>query len=298
LTLLVRLELGRGGVFATQDCLGRRIHVEPAPDGCGGEPQDEASPNPTPIAEESVVERDMGNALHAVWIITHRYDGGDGYGVLALVRRDKEGLATLALGSLRMRTERVKLDHWTIQHQSLLVASGETCSATEPARPAGRAGSSPNCQRSVRIATQRGTRLVEAPLLDPSGKCLQPPGFELARQHERTLPSGLRRRFELTANVTHDARHVVIEERLLVRDLDPSAPLLPAREVQHVETNRLIEPLPGGRLVTRQASLWSRAVENHASAGGHAEPDDQVSPGPRARQHTRPQGSSAQNAAQ
>jgi hypothetical protein len=258
LTLLVRLELGRGGVFATQDCLGRRIRVEPAP-----------------IAEESVVERDMGDSLHAVWIITHRYDGGDGYGVLALVRRDKSGLATLALGALRMRTERVKLDHWRIQNQSLLVASGETCAAADQARPTGRVGSSPSCQRTVRIASQRGTRLIEAPLLDAAGKCLQPPGFELARQHERGLPSGLRRRFELTANVTHDARHVVIEERLLVRDVDPSAPLLPPREVQHVETSRLIQPLPDGRLVTRQASLWSRAVEGHGDHDGQVSPSTQ-----------------------
>jgi len=267
LALLVRLELGRGGVFATQDCLGRRIHVERAPTDCAGDRdrQEDSALSLAPIAEESVVERDLGGSLHAIWIITHRYDGGDGYGVLALVRRDKSGLQTLALGSLRMRTERVRLDHWTIQNQHLVVASGESCT------PASATGQSPSCQRTVHIASQRGTRLIEAPLVDPAGKCLQPAGFELAREHERSLPSGLRRRFEMTANVTHDLRNVVIEERLVVRDVDPGAPLLPPREVQHVETSRLIQPLPDGRLVTRQASLWSRAVDGQGQGQGQGQ---------------------------
>jgi hypothetical protein len=250
-SLLLRLELGHGGVFARRDCLGRTIPVEPIASCSAAGP--EGTPSSEPIAEESVLVRDLGGDRHLIWIITHRFDSGEGYGPLALVHHARDALELEALGTLRMRTERVKLEYWAIKDDRVIVASGETCEETR--------GKEPGCKRSVSLRVQRGMSLVDLPLSDPDGRCLQPASFELAQKQERTLPSGLVRRFELSANVTHDARYVVIEERLLVRDTDPSAPLQPAREVQRIETNRFIQAA-SGRLVTRQHSLWSRAVDS------------------------------------
>jgi hypothetical protein len=122
----------------------------------------------------------------------------------------------------------------------------------------------------VRLLMQRGGGLLDAPVLDTAGRCIQDASFELVRQEEQTLPSGLQRSYQLTPNVSHDARYVVVEERLVVRDTDPNTPLLPAREVQRIETNRFIHA-HAGRLVTRQHSLWTHAVET-ASAPTDAYP--------------------------
>jgi hypothetical protein len=89
--------------------------------------------------------------------------------------------------------------------------------------------------------------------------------FQLARKQERPLGSGVMRTFELSADITHDSRYVVVEERLLVRDADPRSQSQPARIVQRVETRRLLQPY-AGRLVTRQDSLWKRAVDNAAKS--------------------------------
>jgi hypothetical protein len=101
--------------------------------------------------------------------------------------------------------------------------------------------------------------LIEAPLIDHSGRCLQEPLIELTREQQQPLASGLRRSFELTSAVGHDARQIVLEERLVVRDMDPSMPLVPPRVVQRVEANRFIRA-QGGHLVSEQHPLWSRAL--------------------------------------
>lgn len=256
LSLLVQLDLGRGGVYATHDCLGHAIRYR-APAACSGsvERQD-PEPAPVPIARESVIERELGADTHAIWLVTHRFADGTGFGPVALVQREKTGLRVTALGTLRLPSERVQLERWTMRGQPVLVASGETCAADDVAGK--------SCQRRSHLALQRGDQLLDAPLFDADGRCLQPPDFELRRQAQRRLASGLQRSFELQAKLTHDARHIVVEERLVVRDVDPGAPLLPARELQHIELQRFIEP-SHSRLVTRQPSLWTRGVESQTT---------------------------------
>jgi hypothetical protein len=254
LKVLVQLELGRGGVYATRDCTGHAIRYRP-PETCAHDPADDAQPRLATISQEAVLERDLGGDAHLIWIITHRFDDGDGFGPIAIVHQKRDGLDVEALGALRLRTERVNMERWTIKNDSVVVASGEVCT---------RVGKEPGCRRSVRLLMQRGSGLIDAPVLDTSGRCMQEASFELARQEERALPSGLQRTYQLTSNVSHDSRYVVVEERLVVRDTDPNSPLLPAREVQRVETNRFIHA-HAGKLVTRQRSLWTNAVETAAA---------------------------------
>jgi hypothetical protein len=248
--LLVQLELGQGGVFAARDCTGHPIRWEPRTSGmCPGESTELETPVPAPIARDSVIERSLGGGNYLLWVVSHRFANGDGFGPLAFVRRLPTGIEVDALGGLRMRTERVNLERWMIRGEAVVVASGESCAhdGTE------------GCQRAARLLVHKGSELLDPPLLDPSGHCLQEASIEMARRHEQTLPSGLQRSFELTSAISHDARFVVIEERLVVRDIDPNSPAMPPREVQHVEANRFVH-VQGGRLFSKQHPLWARAL--------------------------------------
>lgn len=261
LSLLARLELGRGGVFATRDCLGRWISYSNKPNACETPRTAEPQPRRQPVAEETVVVRDLGDGSYLVWVITHLFDddGADGYGPIALVHRETDGLVVDALGALRSHRERVKLERWNIQKETVVAASGERCERTQTGQR--------TCDRTTQLMLQHGQQLVSAPVVDPQGRCLQAGTFELSRVLERPLSSGLTRTFELNADVKHDSRYVVVEERLMVRDTDQSSRSTPARIVQRVETRRLMQPY-AGRLVTRQDSLWKRAVGHGAGGAG------------------------------
>ncbi|HEX4354686.1 MAG TPA: hypothetical protein VHZ95_17270 [Polyangiales bacterium] len=249
--LLVQLELGQGGVFALRDCTGRAIEWKPSQDQvCSGETLESESPTPSPISRDAVFERSLGGGEYLLWIVSHHFANGDGFGPVALARRLPDGIAIEAIGDLRMRRERVNLELWTIQKKEVVVASGETCNHDVGAE---------SCQRAARLLVHRADALLDAPMIDPSGQCVQTASIELARRHEQTLSSGMRRSFELTSSVSHDARYVVIEERLVVRDTDPNSPLLPPREVQHIEANRFVS-VQDGRLLSRQHPLWTRAL--------------------------------------
>jgi hypothetical protein len=105
----------------------------------------------------------------------------------------------------------------------------------------------------------RAKALFEPPLVDPSGRCVQESLLELSRRQEQTLAGGIRRSFALNSTVRRDRRYIVIEERLLVRDTDLSAPLSPPREVQRIDANRFVR-VHDGRLLSQQHPLWARAL--------------------------------------
>lgn len=256
LSLLARLELGRGGVFATRDCLGRWISYSSKPNACEGPRASEPPPRRQPVAEETVQVRDLGDGSYLVWVVTHLFEDGDGYGPIALVHRESDGLSVDAIGALRSHRDRVKLERWNIQKDTVVAASGELCERTQSGQRI--------CDRTTKLLLQHGQQLLSAPVVDPQGRCLQAGTFELARTHERPLSSGLTRTFEMNSEIKHDSRYVVVEERLLVRDADASSRSTPARIVQRVETRRLLQPY-GGRLVTRQDSLWRRALSKGAA---------------------------------
>jgi hypothetical protein len=248
--LLVQLELGPGGVYAPRDCTGQPIRWQPhSTEMCPGDETDTEAPALSPMSQDAVVERSLGGGNYLLWIISHRFPNGDGFGPLALVKRVEDGMEVHAIGSLRMRRERVNLELWNIQKEAVVVASGESCMRD------GNEG----CQRAARLLVHRDAELVDSPMIDPSGRCVQDASVEMARQHEQTLPNGLRRSFALTSAISHDSRFVIIEERLVVRDVDPSSTNLPPREVQHVEANRFIT-VQNGHLFSKQHPLWERAL--------------------------------------
>ena len=62
LSLMTRLELGRGGVFATRDCLGRWINYAPLSNACGTAAYAQTQPRRMAVAEETVIVRDLVKA--------------------------------------------------------------------------------------------------------------------------------------------------------------------------------------------------------------------------------------------
>ena len=262
LRLLVKLELGRDAIVAVRDCTGRIIQERRDASCRQSEPNEAATP--VAIRQASVVERTLDADHRLLWVITHRFADGDGFGPLALAQRSSDGLDVLALGSLRMHTERVKLELWRVSGEAIVMASGESCRASSAAsggenQPAANGGEFKDCRRAVRLFVHRKGALVEAPILDASGRCMQPSPFDLDSRAQQPLAAGLKRTFELTTAIGHDPRQIVIEEHLVVRDGDPNLPLAAAREVQRVEATRFVR-VQAGRLYSQQRPLWSQVL--------------------------------------
>src|SRR5262249_52660271 len=86
LNLIVKAKEQNGGICAQEDCTGWPIKFTPAPDNCVVKTPPLGTPQPVPLTEESIVERMLPNDQRLIWVITHRFDNGDGFGPVALVQ--------------------------------------------------------------------------------------------------------------------------------------------------------------------------------------------------------------------
>jgi len=262
LKLLVKLDLGSRAVVALRDCTGRLI--APQATGAHGCATTRANdiPEALAIGQQSLIERVISGHERLLWIVSHRFPNGDGFGPLALARHVADGIEVTALGNLRLRTQRVHLELWRVQHETVVVASGESCAHSHDVHDVHDAHDVRNargCGRVLQLMVQRMNALLDAPLLDGAGRCVQALPIELSHSRQEPLASGLRRSYELNSAVSHDARHIVLEERLLVLDTDPNLPAQAPREVQRIEAHRFVR-IVGGRLVSQQHPLWNRVL--------------------------------------
>ena len=239
-----------GEVFATNDCTGSPIHFTPPPDNCVVRTPPLGVPRRVPITEESIIERMLPGEQRLVWIITHRFENGDGFGPVALVRIYKRGLAVDAIGPLRLRRERVGLELWKIGHEQIIMATGETCH--DKKNPS-------TCHRAANVLVYRRHAWLDPPISYRDGRCIDVPWVELTREADLPLPEGWNRHFEITSSLAHDERYLVITEHVEVNDSDPKVPDAPSREVRRIDTDRFIH-VEDGRLVTRQNPLWPKVL--------------------------------------
>jgi hypothetical protein len=253
--LAVKPVIERGIVYAKQDCTGREIRWQPPPASCIVKSPPLLNPAPAPLNEESVFERMLPGERRLVWVVTHRFTNGEGFGPVLLARILPTGLEAEAIGELRMRTERVQLELWTIQGNQVVVAGGETC--VKPSDPS-------TCQRAQSVLVLYQKTLAHPVLTYQDGRCIDEPWVELKRQEDLPLDSGWSRHFEITSSVSHDQRYLVITEQVVVQDADPNAPDLPPREVRRIDTDRFIH-VEGPRLITRQHPLWPRILPSVGS---------------------------------
>jgi len=251
LKLIVRPRPGVGqAVYADQDCTGSPIYFTPPPDDCLVRTPPIGDPIAVPITEESIIERFLPNDERLIWIITHRFENGDGFGPVAHVRIYPKGLAVDSVGSLRLRRERVALELWKIGGQALLMATGETChNKKDPT----------TCHRASNVLVHRSHAFLDPPITYRDGRCIDVPWVELTRMADLPLDTGWNRHFTITSSLSHDERYLVITEQVQVIDSDPNRPEIPSRQVRRIDTERFIH-LDNGRLHTRQHPLWPRVL--------------------------------------
>lgn len=250
LDLIVKVNNDGRQLTAMYDCTGAIIRWSPPPQTCIVKSPDIGQPSPVPLTEESVVERRLAGDERLVWVITHRFANGDGFGPVGLVKILRRGIAVEALGPLRLRTDRINMELWQIGGPEVMVATGETCyDKRDPG----------SCHRASNVLVLRQNAFLDPPITYNDGRCIDAPWVELSRRADLPLDSGWNRHFEITSTLSHDERYLVITEQVLVEDSDPDAPDVPAREVRRVDTQRFIH-LDAGRLVTRQHPLWPKIL--------------------------------------
>jgi hypothetical protein len=232
-------------------CTQERIEYVPLPSACEVQTSDPGVPAPVPLTEASVVERILPENRRLVWIVTHRFPNGDGYGPVAGVTLSDGKAYVGSLGLLRLRPERVDLSLWEIGAETVLLGEGESCERPNDAS---------SCRRAANMLVFDRGRFRAAPIQRAdSRECIDAPWVEYKREADLTLENGWNRHMRIVSSVDHDQRYVVITEQVDVADTDPDHPNVPARDVRRIDTERFIH-VDQGQLLTRQAPLWPRVI--------------------------------------
>ncbi|HYO53058.1 hypothetical protein [Archangium sp.] len=240
------------------DCSGAPVAwEEPSADECR-----EAGPQPNPLPpkerlDETDLVLDTPKANERlVWVITRRFDNGEGLGPVALVERTKLGFIVRGLGSLRGMTQNVRLRMEHVGSTDVLVAEGDSCTQEAPQV----------CRRAARILPLRSGRFFSEAVSDSTRACLGAGWFPLSRAQVFETPSGLHRKFELTATLVFNSDDITIQEQVAVSDSDPKQPAVPERLYRRAQNERKLK-VEENVLVGSAPSLWTRMVELQLQAG-------------------------------
>lgn len=266
------------GAEASQDCVGNPLQWRPTDDSCDvHEPEDEEAPDAVALTEESVVVgRSSSVARKPVWVITHEFEDGDGWGPVILTQRNDEGVAVRAIGTMRLPRERARLRLRESGGQEFIVADGERCpeSDEDPAdaptnvadgEETGEEASQPACLRYARILPLVGDRLLTPEVRDRGdGHCLGPAQVYLAREETIGVENGWERRFRLAASMEYRGGAIIIHEQVTAQDSDPRDPGRPARLFRTTDSDRVIYLRRGG-MRSQGVPLFERSVRAHGS---------------------------------
>lgn len=239
------------GVYAQSACTGERVTHAPLPATCEVQTPDPGVPEPVPLSEDSVIEHLLPEGRRLVWIMSHRFPNGDGYGPIAAVTVFNDVAYVGSLGFLRLRPTRVDLDLWLIGTKVVLRGEGETCENSKNAA---------TCRRATNLMVYDKSRFHGVPMRRTNtSECIDAPWVERVREADLTLENGWNRHMKITASVTHDQRYVVITEHVDVQDTDPQHPDIPPRDVRRIDTERFVH-VDGPYFFTRQSPLWPRII--------------------------------------
>lgn len=249
--LMLRIQHDGNGVIAETACTGERITHTPLPATCEVQTPDPGVAEPVPLGEASVVEHLLPDNRRIVWIMTHRFPNGDGFGPVAAITVENDTAWVGSMGFLRLRPTRVDLDLWLIGTKTVLRAEGETCDSNDK---------SGVCRRASSLMVYDKSHFHGVPIRrNETNECIDTPWVEQVREADLTLDNGWNRHMKITANVTHDQRYVVITEHVDVQDTDPLHPDIPPRDVRRIDTERFIH-VDGPYMFTRQSPLWPRII--------------------------------------
>jgi hypothetical protein len=251
LHLLVIGDTRADGLYATAMCTGERIETTPLPADCEVQSADPGVPEAVSLTEASVVESVLPDNKRLIWIMTHRFPNGDGFGPVAAITLTNQAAYVGSIGLLRLRPTRVDLNLWNIGPKAVLMAAGESCEDQQKAA---------TCRRAANLLVFDQGRFHAPPIRrSDSNACIDAAWVEYKREADLTLDNGWNRHMRILANLNHDQRYVVITEQVDVADTDPQHPDIPARDVRRIDTERFIH-VEGSKFYTRQAPLWPRII--------------------------------------
>jgi hypothetical protein len=268
------------GQTSSQNCVGSNIEWRPTDRECEvHEPEDEPAPQAVPITDESVIiGRSDTVAIKPVWVITHRFQDGDGFGPVAITERTAEGVSVRAIGTLRLPMERARLRLRETGGQRILVADGERCpseeersQAEQPAAPAqgqseegAEEAQPPTCLRSSRLLPVVGDEVRNPEVRNREGRCLGPALVHLSREHRAGLANGWERVFRLAASMEYRGGSIIVHEQVTAEDRDPRDPGRPARPFRTTDGDRVIQ-LERGGMRSEGIPLFDRTIRARGS---------------------------------
>ncbi|RKH16350.1 hypothetical protein D7X74_15745 [Corallococcus sp. CA047B] len=253
------------------DCSGAPVvWQDPVLDECReAGPPSEPLPPAEKLTEEDLVMVTTQARERLVWVITRRYTNGEGVGPVARVLTTETGFSVEALGTLRALPLRAQLRMEHVAGTEVLVAEGDACTTD--------ASEEQVCRRAVRIMPLRSHRFFGEAVSSKNKACLGAAWFPLSRELSFTLPSGLRRTYELASTVSFKADGITVQEQVQVTDSDPTQPAVAPRLYRRAQDHRELT-VQDNVLQGSAPSLWVRMIEQQLLAGAKPLPEQEVLP--------------------
>lgn len=241
----------RSGTFdRTHDCSGAALRWRESHDErrCF-EPDPAPDPLPTRrLTDDDLIMSRVDADKRLIWVVTRRFDNGEGEGPVVLAEFTDRGVAVRATGTLRAMVKRSRLRIQRTGTFRMLVAEGERCTDDEDPR---------TCQRFARILLLRNRRFQNIELVREDGRCIGPTNFPMTRDDTIELPSGWNRRFQLASSVQFENGGFTVHEQVTVHDSDPRHPAVPPRLYRRSSSERTVR-VSRGRMIASHTSLWHR----------------------------------------
>jgi hypothetical protein len=252
-----------------KDCSGKEVEPPPQDSACLQKDQQpsQALPDRALVPEDLViVPTDDGRTL--LWVKAKSYDNGDAVGPIAIAEWTKRGIAVRAIGGLRALSNRARLRIEPMGEDKVLVVESDQCDPENPKK----------CERLMRLVPMVSERFDERPLLAQDGSCLGPAVFPLHAEQELTLPTGIKRKFEVTRVVDFAEGNVVLSETVVIKDTDPKRPDDPPTTFRNANVQRPMQLTKAG--IVTQAGIWEQMLSEHGSVSVKPEPKpDEAKPG-------------------
>lgn len=234
-------------------CTGDKIEPEPLPEKCAAVENNSPLLPLKELGDNDLVVNRVDKTRRLVWLITRRFENGEGVGPIALAELGKEGIAITAIGTLRALPEAAKLRLHPLgegrRAGEVVTAEGGRCTKD-----------SSDCDRSLILLARRSTAFTTEHLESDRGECIGQAKIDLSKRKQTKLENGWHREFELNAAPTYQNDGIVVHEVVTVRDFDPKNRDATIKEVRRAEGDRMVRWVDG-LLVVSEIPLWERMTK-------------------------------------
>jgi hypothetical protein len=235
-------------------CTGDKIEPEPLPEKCGALDAEGALLPLEELGDDDVIVNRVDKTRRLVWLITRRFANGEGVGPVALVELGKEGMAVMAIGTLKAMPAGAKLRLHPLgegrKAGEVVTAEGGRCDKDGEEQ----------CERTLVLLARRSTALTTEHLESERGVCIGQAKINLSKRKRTALDNGWQREFELLASPSYVREGIVVHELVTVRDFDPKNREATIKEVRRAEGDRMLRWVDG-LLVVSDVPLWERMTQ-------------------------------------